>query len=217
MHYFCNICSPGQTACLRTKVKLHVFFLLVYNRCFDPAHLLRRLIWSPVFLNTRHLQELLLWKHVPITFSMNFEILGKWLFLLFYFILRIFCRLIATLFIFLVLDCLTGESFRLFSTTPKMVRFFQLSAYCGTYIYDYGLGYKKLNYPHEHELSVELGIQPHLNQILIPPHAAGTGTNTQTQENSGGNGGGSSATDLIASSEAATASNPDSTPSQPNP
>ncbi|CAL8090519.1 unnamed protein product [Orchesella dallaii] len=64
----------------------------------------------------------------------------------------------------------------------------------------------------------ELGIQPHLNQILIPPHAAGTsGSNTQTQENSGGNGGGNNATDLIASSEAATAANPDSTSSQPNP
>jgi glycogen synthase kinase 3 beta len=64
----------------------------------------------------------------------------------------------------------------------------------------------------------EMGIQPHLNQILIPPHAAATsGTNTQTQENSGGNGGGSTGTDLIASSEAAAASNPDSTPSQPNP
>ncbi|ODN05605.1 Glycogen synthase kinase-3 beta [Orchesella cincta] len=64
----------------------------------------------------------------------------------------------------------------------------------------------------------ELGIQPHLNQILIPPHAAGSsGSNTQTQENSGGNGGGNSATDLIASSEAATATNPDSTSSQPNP
>jgi glycogen synthase kinase 3 beta len=64
----------------------------------------------------------------------------------------------------------------------------------------------------------ELGIQPHLNQILIPPHAASTsGSNTNTQENSGGNGGGTSATDLIASPEAATASNPDSTSSQPNP
>lgn len=65
---------------------------------------------------------------------------------------------------------------------------------------------------------LELGIQPHLNQILIPPHAASTsGSNTNTQENSGGNGGGTSATDLIASPEAATASNPDSTSSQPNP
>jgi len=64
----------------------------------------------------------------------------------------------------------------------------------------------------------EMGIQPHLNQILIPPHAAASsGTNPQTQENSGGNGSGSTGTDLIASSEAAAASNPDSTSSQPNP
>jgi len=64
----------------------------------------------------------------------------------------------------------------------------------------------------------EMGIQPHLNQILIPPHvAASPGTNTTTQENSGGNGGGTTGTDLIASSEAAAASNPDSTSSQPNP
>jgi len=54
----------------------------------------------------------------------------------------------------------------------------------------------------------ELGIEPHLNQVLIPPHAS-SGTNSSSQpENSGGS---------ELTSESTSVANPDTTGSQQNP